>query len=781
MGAAAAGMIPIWGLVTVAVLGAVVSIKGMIKQADALRKAQAEYEIGLRGAAADAREQITKLGLDNTSIEADLIRQRTELEQARSSLQTAPSAKPGPGKRILRALGSVDTGADFLDPEDIPGSKEQLEQRIKELLIGIERNIVEQASQALRTAPTLEGGVTNDQRREVEAIIRRRIGGNENPLEVARQLYQDTLNEVADMLADETGTWEDRDLRRQQAEALRREAQSQYNSVLAVFADIAVDLAQSAQNVLDRLANLDTKVGLGQLTAAEAVDQAFSGAADLFRIAESFRGETHGGKTVDTEESIKRQAEAEAELLKAYQRRAEFILEQVANRTIYQGPNEQLQAKISALGAEIQRLRDEGGPNAVANIAEANRLQGELAEAIAEQIDAINQQTIANRQGDIDLAQTYAQRRHAMFRLLWELEDQLKRYGNDNEVLADALRRQIAQVRLDIANAALEEAIAENTARIKLAAPPLNAQANIEAQIAEVKTRLKYEKDATSQLQLQQQLRELQAQAQQQELERLKALKLAQVSVRDKLTELLVELSFLRQQLVLNAEIYGKASREYFDTARAIAAAKAAIQDAVLEAESVNRQLDPGFDVTDPLAAAREAYIRAARALQIPDLGEAERAAAELNLKNAEAARVAAEFESALFNLKFANEQGSLSDAGYLQALKEMRDQVDTSTRQGKEIWLEINALIEGMTDDLSNQAFNIPGQIRIPTLFEVRRAVQAEALGVNYLDNRQQNINVYVSDDVQVQAVFEAIAGAFEVEDARYAPGGAGITLGVT
>jgi hypothetical protein len=245
------------------------------------------------------------------------------------------------------------------------------------------------------------------------------------------------------------------------------------------------------------------------------------------------------------------------------------------------------------------------------------------------------------------------------------------------------------------------------------------------------------------------------------------------------MTTQLVVLSALRQELILNAQLYGNASLEWANTARAIAQAEAAIMDAVLEAESVNRQLDPDFDVTDPLDKALEAYIRAARALQIPDLGKAEREAAELNLKNAEAQRVQAEYENALFNLKFENEKGLLSDAGYLSALKGMLATVDTSTRAGKELWLQINGLIEGMADDVGTLAFNIPGQIRLPTLFEVRRAVQAEALGVNYLDNRQQDINVYVNDEVQLDAVFEAIAGAFDVEDARYAPGGAGITIG--
>jgi hypothetical protein len=278
---------------------------------------------------------------------------------------------------------------------------------------------------------------------------------------------------------------------------------------------------------------------------------------------------------------------------------------------------------------------------------------------------------------------------------------------------------------------------------------------------------------------LRQELRELEAQGLQAELERLTQLSIAKVSVNDSLTIQLIQLSALKQQLILSAKLYGQTSVEYSNVAIAIMQSEAAIREMVLEIESVNRQLAPDFDVTNPLHAAEEQWIKAARALQIPDLGKAEREAAELNQKNAEAARLAAVYNDALFNLKFSFERGDLTEAGYIAALKGMLASVDIATDAGKKLWIQINGLIESMADDIAMGGFNIPGQIRIPTLFEVRRAVQAESLGVNYQDNRQQDINVFVSDDVELDVVFEKIAGAFEVEDARFAPGGAGITIG--
>ena len=76
-----------------------------------------------------------------------------------------------------------------------------------------------------------------------------------------------------------------------------------------------------------------------------------------------------------------------------------------------------------------------------------------------------------------------------------------------------------------------------------------------------------------------------------------------------------------------------------------------------------------------------------------------------------------------------------------------------------------------------------MPTSIRLPTLFEVRRAVAADQLGVNYLDNRTQEIIVNVSNEVDLQDALSIIDSAFgTLVDSgfqRVSTGGAGITLG--
>jgi len=120
----------------------------------------------------------------------------------------------------------------------------------------------------------------------------------------------------------------------------------------------------------------------------------------------------------------------------------------------------------------------------------------------------------------------------------------------------------------------------------------------------------------------------------------------------------------------------------------------------------------------------------------------------------------------------------------YISALQALLLQVDTSTHQGKEIFLEIQALIDGLTEDIGDMAFNIPGSIRLPTLFEVRRAVQADALGVNYLDNRQIDVRVNVQTVADMGEILAALGGSLgadiTVDASRVTAGNAGLVPSV-
>ena len=232
------------------------------------------------------------------------------------------------------------------------------------------------------------------------------------------------------------------------------------------------------------------------------------------------------------------------------------------------------------------------------------------------------------------------------------------------------------------------------------------------------------------------------------------------------------------------AEIFGYGTIEWSNVKKAYENMKAALMDQALELESINRLL--GVDITDPYVKSQLALIDALQQQKAAELngGDLEKARAALAVKEAEMADIAAFYSDRLFTLKFDFDRGAISKGQYIASLQKFLSEVDTSTRQGKELWQEINGLIEGMSSDLSDMQFNIPGEIRLPTLFEVRRSLTADALGVNYQDNRQQDIRIYVDSDVDVakvaNAVNEGLGAQAATASARYAPGSATLTLGV-
>jgi hypothetical protein len=162
--------------------------------------------------------------------------------------------------------------------------------------------------------------------------------------------------------------------------------------------------------------------------------------------------------------------------------------------------------------------------------------------------------------------------------------------------------------------------------------------------------------------------------------------------------------------------------------------------------------------------------------------GDLEKIQAEIDLAEAESRAQREFYDRRLADLDFLYQTDQIGQSQYIAALRALQGGIDRTTRQGEELWREIELQIRGLQEDAS-QAFNIPTEIRLPTLFEVRRALAADALGVNYQDNRQQEINVFVSDDVDVNSVIDAINSAFggsiDLEAQRLSSGGAGITIG--
>lgn len=342
------------------------------------------------------------------------------------------------------------------------------------------------------------------------------------------------------------------------------------------------------------------------------------------------------------------------------------------------------------------------------------------------------------------------------------------------EKIADAKRNAAVEL--------LRRQIVRQQARVRAAQPILSQRAQLEAQLAAIALQLASETiSAEDKEALVIQQKELLAQAESAEIERLKAWTTLQAGVNDKLTQLNGELVTLNAELELAARVYGENSTEYFNIQNNIANVQDQIGLNQVALEGINLRLQG--DVTDPM---NDLVANLAEIIEklSPErnLGDLEKAQLELDKAKAEAALYRGQVEDELFNLKFQFDTGALGLGGYLSALRSMRDAIDTTTHQGKELWQQINSLIEGLQGS-ANQAFNIPTEIRLPTLFEVRRALAADQLGVNYQDNRTQEVNVFVSDEVDTAQFLEQLDGvlgtSFAKDVRRSAPGMATLTLG--
>lgn len=308
--------------------------------------------------------------------------------------------------------------------------------------------------------------------------------------------------------------------------------------------------------------------------------------------------------------------------------------------------------------------------------------------------------------------------------------------------------------------------------------PALDDLTRLQSDLAGLRLQLVQAKDGTIEaLEILQEIRVVTANIAQEVLRRAASAALLQAGVNDSILQLKAQISINAKELELTADLYGEQSTQFLDLKLKQEQLKNQLANALLELRDLNRRLDS--DITNSFEQAQLDLVQVLEKLAAPDLGELERARLELEKKNAEAAAKRAFFDQRLFDLEFLFETGEIGISAYIAGLEALLETVDISTQQGKEIFLQIQKLIEGLQDDATDMQFNIPTEIRLPTLFEVRRSLAADQLGVNYQDNREQNITIQVDDSVDLEEALRVINEAYGQGSARLAPGGAGITIG--
>ena len=144
----------------------------------------------------------------------------------------------------------------------------------------------------------------------------------------------------------------------------------------------------------------------------------------------------------------------------------------------------------------------------------------------------------------------------------------------------------------------------------------------------------------------------------------------------------------------------------------------------------------------------------------------------EMGVQGAPLAQAFNEVVQATNNVETTRRQDRLGDLDYLYEFDKitadmyinmLRAEMERIPESNKHARREIERKIKGLRDEMSSDlAFNLPGEIRLPTLYEVRRLSQQQQQtpGSTYNDSRQVTINVNESTDPDrvVQIVQDAV-----------------------
>jgi hypothetical protein len=136
-----------------------------------------------------------------------------------------------------------------------------------------------------------------------------------------------------------------------------------------------------------------------------------------------------------------------------------------------------------------------------------------------------------------------------------------------------------------------------------------------------------------------------------------------------------------------------------------------------------------------------------------------------------------ARVEELKFNANYMYEMDQITKSGLIEAYEGIKQFLIPGTRQFKELELEIKRLRDETSADL--QA-NLPQNLQLPTLYEVRRLSQTGADGsvgpngtpVGYQDNRNVQVTVYVTNGMTETQVIDTFSQALNVGTTGVEPG---------
>lgn len=544
-------------------------------------------------------------------------------------------------------------------------------------------------------------------------------------------------------------------------------------------------ITQATRTMIGRIGELQRDLQLGRKPVSQAPEE-FDKIADDLKARSAELAALSTAQTPEIQEEIRQTNEAadEAILLGMDARQKTFERER-ARLGLIEDPVRRTQAELRSYINELALVRERGfgGTDRELDLMDQIAVkQAELARVIREQAAKVSRHGVNMAKTLDEWVKAMRELNEALIKAIRFINIPVGPFGTvpipDPSSWIEAIQA------VEENNKAIEERLNQEAqivaeARTRLAGPINNRVQQITAQINGLRVKISQGFFSPGEaLQAQVQLQELIAQRIEAEAEAAAAWIRLQAGVGDSIRQTEAELTIVARQLEITAKLYGRQSAQYLQLKLSQENLRNQLISAQLELEDLNRRLET--DLTDSFAQAQLDLVEILRQLSQLDLGPLEQARLELQKRQAEAAAEKAFFDDRLFQLRFDFETGDLGLSGYVANLRRLLDTVDTSTQQGKEIFLEISSLIESLTNDVTDFQFNIPSSIRLPTLFEVRRALAADQLGVTYQDNRTQSIELQISNNVDLQEVFRLLDQTFgdvtSTEFRRSATGGAGI-----
>jgi hypothetical protein len=141
--------------------------------------------------------------------------------------------------------------------------------------------------------------------------------------------------------------------------------------------------------------------------------------------------------------------------------------------------------------------------------------------------------------------------------------------------------------------------------------------------------------------------------------------------------------------------------------------------------------------------------------------GEVDRINAEAGVVEAEARARDARFRDQLDDYAFLFEMGDITRAQYVNLLTAYRSQIIASGESTEDQIREIDRAIKGLKDQAGSELqFNLPSSIQLPVLYEARRIGQAGSVQAGYVDNRNIQVVMYVTNGMTQQQAAEFLSG---------------------